>query len=92
MPSSLRANGAQGFRRASLTHEVAHGVLASHLQSGLRWLPLAAEKSEEDVEYVHQLRIASRRAVAALRTFAELIPADACGKCGAVAEDPRGGR
>jgi CHAD domain-containing protein len=49
------------------------------LAARLRWLwsrlPLAAEAAEEDVEHVHQLRVASRRATAALETFAPYLPA-----------------
>jgi CHAD domain-containing protein len=36
-------------------------------------LPLAADKSDEDVEHVHRLRISVRRAVEALRVFGGLI-------------------
>jgi CHAD domain-containing protein len=42
------------------------------------WLPLSAERSEEDVEYVHQLRVSSRRAVEAVRVFSGLIPNAVC--------------
>jgi len=37
-------------------------------------LPLAAERADEDVEHVHQLRVATRRAGAALRIFAAVLP------------------
>ena len=37
-------------------------------------LPLAARHSTEDVEYVHELRVATRRAFAALLVFEELLP------------------
>lgn len=37
-------------------------------------LPLAARRASEDVEHVHQLRVASRRAVAAIEIFEELLP------------------
>jgi CHAD domain-containing protein len=36
-------------------------------------LPLAAERAHEDVEYVHQLRVATRRSGAALRIFAPCL-------------------
>ena len=51
------------------TSEVARTVLDARLKTVWHWLPLAAEKSEEDVEYVHQLRVAgapSRRGPAGL--------------------------
>jgi CHAD domain-containing protein len=38
---------------------------------------LAAEKSDEDVEYVHQLRVSTRRAVEAIRVSSDLIPKSA---------------
>jgi CHAD domain-containing protein len=48
------------------------------LKARLRWLwsrlPLAAEAAEEDLEHVHQLRVASRRATAAMETFAAYLP------------------
>ncbi|HEX4000373.1 MAG TPA: CHAD domain-containing protein [Pirellulales bacterium] len=47
------------------------------LKARLRWLwsrlPLAAE-AKEDVEHIHQLRVASRRAHAAMKTFAPYLP------------------
>jgi CHAD domain-containing protein len=58
--------------------KVAHRILDARLQAVWRCLPLAAEKSEEDVEHVHQLRIATRRAVEALRVFSDLIPDAEC--------------
>jgi CHAD domain-containing protein len=38
------------------------------------YLPLAARHAAKDVEYVHQLRVAARRAVATLDTFWEVLP------------------
>lgn len=38
------------------------------------YLPLAADHAEEDIEYVHQLRVASRRAVAAVNLYEEFLP------------------
>jgi CHAD domain-containing protein len=38
------------------------------------YLPLAARRAEEDVEHVHQLRVASRRGVAAVEIFWDLLP------------------
>jgi CHAD domain-containing protein len=52
---------------------VAAGVLDARLKAVCQSLPLAAERSNEDVEYVHQLRISVRRAVEALRVFSRLI-------------------
>ena len=49
--------------------EVAGRVLDARLKAVCQSLPLAAEKSDEDVEHVHQLRISVRRAVEAVRVF-----------------------
>jgi CHAD domain-containing protein len=38
------------------------------------YLSLAAEKSGEDIEYVHQLRVYTRRSMAALTLYADLLP------------------
>ncbi len=59
-------------------HKAAHRILQSRLSAVSYWLPLAALKSDEDVEYVHQLRVSTRRAVEALRVFSDLIPEPAC--------------
>jgi CHAD domain-containing protein len=57
--------------------KAAHRILRSRLSAVLHWLPLAAQKNDEDVEYVHQLRVSTRRAVEALRVFSDLIPKSA---------------
>jgi CHAD domain-containing protein len=41
----------------------------------LRWLKLAAAERDNDVENVHQLRVAIRRAAAALKLFEDFLPA-----------------
>jgi CHAD domain-containing protein len=38
------------------------------------YLPLAAKKPEEDIEYVHQLRVWSRRAQVAIDMYRDLLP------------------
>jgi CHAD domain-containing protein len=53
--------------------EVAGRVLDARLKAVCRSLPLAAEKSDEDVEHVHQLRISVRRAAEAVRVFSRLM-------------------
>ena len=53
--------------------EVAGRVLDARLKAVCQSLPLAAEKSDEDVEHVHQLRISVRRAVEAVRVFSGLM-------------------
>ncbi len=53
--------------------KVARRILDARLRSVAYWLPCAAERCDDDVEYVHQLRVSSRRAAAALRMFRPLI-------------------
>ncbi len=52
----------------------ASAVLSARLASVAHHLPLAVEKAAEDVEHVHQLRVATRRAGAALTIFRSLLP------------------
>ncbi len=53
--------------------EVATLALRGRLDVVAHYLPLAAKRSEEDVEYVHQLRVATRRAMAAIEVFSPLL-------------------
>ena len=53
---------------------VAARELEARLVKVSELLPLAARHSAEDVEYVHELRVATRRAFAGMRVFAELLP------------------
>jgi CHAD domain-containing protein len=55
-------------------NEVAARTLTVRLAAVQHFLPLAAERSEEDIEYVHQLRVATRRCVAALRLYRKILP------------------
>ncbi|MCE9533969.1 MAG: CHAD domain-containing protein [Planctomycetes bacterium] len=54
--------------------EAARVVLTSRLQTVLHHLPLASTEADKDVEHVHQLRVSTRRAGAALRLFADCLP------------------
>lgn len=54
--------------------EAARVVLSLRLSAVRHYLPLAAERAAEDIEYVHQLRVATRRAGAAVRIFRDLLP------------------
>lgn len=54
--------------------DVARRTLQNRLGAVLQCLPLAAQKSQEDVEYVHQLRVWTRRATAALNLYDEQMP------------------
>jgi CHAD domain-containing protein len=65
----------EGISPNDRTGVVAARTLQGRLGVVLLFLPLAAaEKAKEDVEYVHQLRVWSRRATAALNLYQELIP------------------
>ena len=54
--------------------DAARTVLAARFGVVRHFLPLAAEKPFEDVEYVHQLRVGTRRAGAALKVFLTATP------------------
>ena len=53
---------------------VAQHSLRVRLAAVRHYLSLAAVKSGEDVEYVHQLRVYTRRSMAALKLYANLLP------------------
>jgi len=53
---------------------VARRALEGRLDLIWHYLPLAAAAPEEDVEHVHQCRVATRRAMAALTIFEPLLP------------------
>jgi len=55
-------------------HSVCARMLRSRLKAIARYLPLAAEKSENNIEYVHQLRIWTRRADAIVDLCRDLFP------------------
>ena len=50
------------------------GLSDARLRTLWNWLPLAAKNADDDVEYVHQLRVASRRAMAVLEIFDAMLP------------------
>jgi CHAD domain-containing protein len=54
--------------------EVAGRSVRMRLEAVSHYLPLAANKADQDSEYVHQLRVATRRANAALRIYSDLLP------------------
>jgi len=54
--------------------EAAKTVLTARFAVVKNYLPLAVEKSHEDVEHIHQLRVGTRRANAALRVFEDAFP------------------
>lgn len=52
----------------------ARAAIADRLGAVWSLAPLAAYQAEEDSEYVHQLRVATRRARAAMEVFREMLP------------------
>lgn len=52
----------------------ARRVLKRRIRDTCRLIPAAAARSHEDVEFVHQLRVSTRRAAAALRLFRGWLP------------------
>jgi CHAD domain-containing protein len=56
------------------TCEVAQRTLDARCGAVQHYLPLAAEKAEEDPEYVHELRTWTQRAAAALKVYADFLP------------------
>jgi CHAD domain-containing protein len=56
------------------TSDVAAQTLESRLVAVQHYLPLAAEKAQEDAEYVHELRVWTRRTAAALNLYADFLP------------------
>ena len=56
------------------TSDVARRALEERFAAVEHFLPLAAWHAEDDVEYVHELRVWSRRTNEALGLFAELLP------------------
>ena len=63
----------EGSRPDDSVAKTARLALRSRLEGVQYFLPLAAERPEEDVEYVHQLRVATRRSMAALKLFRNLL-------------------
>ena len=64
-----------GLRGNMPAAEAAKRVLALRLGVVRDRLPNAVFHAEDDIEHVHQLRVGTRRAAAALRIFADCLPA-----------------
>lgn len=56
------------------TIDVALRTLRGRLGAVLHYLPLAAKKADEDPEYVHKLRVWTRRTSAALSLYEDILP------------------
>jgi CHAD domain-containing protein len=64
----------EGLTATMPVSAAAHKVLSIRLAVVRHYLPLAVERAEDDIEHVHQLRVSTRRAGAALRVFREVLP------------------
>jgi hypothetical protein len=60
----------EGIEASTPLVEAAELVLDNRLSAVERLVPLARKKAHEDDEHVHDLRVAARRAAAAVRIFA----------------------
>lgn len=54
--------------------DAAREAIGANMKRVLKFLPLATHQASDDLEYVHQLRVATRRTAIALRVFAPCIP------------------
>jgi CHAD domain-containing protein len=66
------------LRATTPLDDAARRVLTVRLQVVGDYLPKALRQADQDVEHVHQLRVATRRAAAALRIFADCLPDKVC--------------
>ena len=63
-----------GVTGESLVRDAARLSLRHRLKAVLQFLNLAANHSRENVEYVHLLRVWTRRSTAALRLYTRILP------------------
>ncbi len=66
---SLEKKSIKALRPDAALLDAARTVIENRLEVVSRLLPLAHARSSEDLEFVHQLRVATRRAAAALDVF-----------------------
>jgi len=64
----------EGVASDQSVSDVARHSLNVRLAAVQYYLPLAAERADEDAEYVHQLRVYTRRSTAALNLYAKTLP------------------
>jgi CHAD domain-containing protein len=64
----------EGLSPSMPAADAAAVTLAARFEVVRHFLPLAVEKPHENPEYIHQLRVGTRRAAAALRIFGEFLP------------------
>src|SRR5436305_12918635 len=75
-PERVMADGKwiEGLGPKAHTAEAARRVLELRLQVVRISLPLAVHDADRDIEHVHRLRVATRRAGAALKLFESCLP------------------
>ncbi|MCC7476457.1 MAG: CHAD domain-containing protein [Pirellulales bacterium] len=64
----------EGLAADCTVEEAARRSVGPRLSSVVHLLPLAAHLAGEDVEHVHRLRVATRRATAALKLYCHVFP------------------
>jgi CHAD domain-containing protein len=74
MQKALADKWVAGIRPDDGPVDAAGLTLRHRLEAVQHFLPLAAYEADQDVEYVHQLRVWSRRAAAALNLYLEFLP------------------
>ena len=76
VPMSKRSSNKwiEGLRPQMPVARAARKTLRRRLRPVGRWLADAADRAEASPEFVHQLRVSTRRAMAALEGYAELVP------------------
>lgn len=78
MEAAVTERWVQGVSPADRTFDVALRTLEGRLGAVLYYLPLAADRADVDKEYVHQLRVWTRRATVAVRLYEEGLPRRRC--------------
>lgn len=63
----------EGFAPDCSVEEAARRSLGPRLSSVVHLLPIAAHLAEHDIEHVHRMRVASRRATAALKLYHDCV-------------------
>jgi CHAD domain-containing protein len=65
-----------GLSADGTVRDAARVSIEARLATVAYWLPLAARPVDGDIERVHQLRVATRRAIAALKLYRDWLPKD----------------
>ena len=72
MPASIK--WIEGLGSETSVEDAARRSLQPRLSAVSHLLPMAAHLASHDVEHVHQLRVATRRATAALKLYGDCVP------------------